>query len=111
MGWSLEASQRIIMNTQYNAGVQPRLEPVSSEMDETRPSRLTRDLETFQPIRISQPQVAPPRQIPPAPRKTFHFGPILLGLFAFSLAYFFLPFHTNILILGVDSGLERGDLG
>jgi len=80
-------------------------------MDETLPNRPTRELETFQRIHISQPQVSPPRQTPPVPRKTFHFWPILLGLFAFPLAYFFLPFHTNILILGVDSGLNRGDLG
>jgi LCP family protein required for cell wall assembly len=80
-------------------------------MEETLPSRSTRDLDTFQPIRISQPHVSPPRQNPPVSKSSFRFRPWFLGLFAFALAYFFLPFHTNILILGVDSGLERGDLG
>lgn len=85
---------------------------------ETRLQRPARTLETFQPIRISPPPSIPPTQEEPTQRKKPpRRGCSLWLLFALVfvsvgvLAYFFAPLRTNILILGVDAGLTRGDLG
>lgn len=76
------------------------------ELAETAPSRPSAALSAFQPIRIlknKQEQKIHKRQ----------FGCLwFFALFGFILVvYFFAPLRTNILILGVDGGLGRGDLG
>jgi len=92
-------------------------------------------LEAFQPIRIPpqapKQEARPPRQPPPHPPKkspppapkpqnkpkppgrsclwpVFGFVLLCIGLF---LGYLFAPVRTNVLVLGVDAGLDRGALG
>lgn len=60
-------------------------------------------LEAFQPIRISS---APKHE-----KKRPHLWPFFLFLCLVALVYLFAPLRTNILVLGVDAGLERGELG
>ncbi len=62
-------------------------------------------LDAFQPIRISSPSEKNKK----LPR--LRLWPLFVLLCVVALLYFFAPLRTNILILGVDAGLERGDLG
>ncbi len=69
-------------------------------LDKTQPSRPP-NLETFQPVRITRRGSDK--------RWRFHFWLVLLG--AILLVYFFVPFRTNILLLGTDDSPQRGALG
>lgn len=84
---------------------------IPDAMAETLPTHPDRGLEAFQPIHLPPPTVSPSPQKHLQPKGTSRLGVFTLGLLAFVLVYFFLPFHTNILILGVDGGLNRGELG
>jgi polyisoprenyl-teichoic acid--peptidoglycan teichoic acid transferase len=84
---------------------------IPDDMAETSPCHPDRGLEAFQPIYLPRPTVSPSPQKHHSPKGFFCLRIIGLSLLAFVLVYFFFPFHTNILFLGVDSGLQRGDLG
>ena len=72
----------------------------------TQPTRPEKGLDSFQPIRISLP--SPPQ----AEKRTTPSGWIIPAILLLAvLAYFFLPLRSNFLILGIDSGLGRGELG
>jgi len=81
------------------------------ELAETQPTHPERGLEFFQPIRISLPPLSPKPQTFPTAKRPFRPWVFILGFLGLVLAYFFLPIRTNLLILGVDGGLERGELG
>ena len=81
------------------------------EFTETQPTHPDRALESYQPIHLPRPTVPLSPQKHPPSQGSSRLPVIATGLLALVLVYFFLPFHTNILILGVDSGLNRGELG
>ena len=90
-----------------------QFDEVPGDLAETRPNHPDPSLEAYQPIRLSlTPEISPVQPGPPAQPvlPTGCLWPILASL-AVLLAYFFLPVRTNLLILGVDSGLARGELG
>lgn len=79
--------------------------PPPADLAETQPSRTAAPLDAFQPIRLPRTTQTAPS---PLPRKR----PFVLLLFLLPLlVYFFAPLPTRVLILGVDGGLQRGDLG
>jgi len=81
------------------------------EFAETQPTHPDRGLESYQPIHLPRPVVPILPQKHPPSKGSSRLWVIAPFFFALVLIYFFLPFHTNILILGVDSGLNRGELG
>jgi LCP family protein required for cell wall assembly len=83
------------MNEQTNS-------PDSSAI--TQPSRTNRGLDSYQPVKI-----APTEK--PVKRRLGCVWIVLVFLILPILVYFFAPFRTNFLILGIDSGLGRGELG
>ncbi len=91
------------------------MNPISENpggIGETQPTYPDRRLEAFQPIHLPHPKLPPPPQnLPPPAKSPFQLRFFFLALLTGLLAYFFLPLRTNLLILGVDSGLERGNLG
>jgi LCP family protein required for cell wall assembly len=62
-------------------------------------------LDAFQPIRIF-PQIKQDKKLP-----RLRLWPLFILFFFVVLFYFLAPLRENILILGVDAGLARGDLG
>lgn len=110
MGGSLEAARRGKMNAEKKP-VDP-----AAVTQPTRPS----SLDAFQRVRINPTPIEP--ITPPGPSKPTQslqsakksHGCLWLCLFVFvllPLAYFLAPFRTNFLVLGIDSGLGRGELG
>lgn len=76
-----------------------------SSLDETQPSRRTRpELDEFQPVAVVRPTTKSGHQ-----KRPHKWGCSLILLVLF--LYFLAPFRTNLLILGVDDSLERGELG
>jgi LCP family protein required for cell wall assembly len=70
----------------------------------TQPTRPDNGLDSFQPVRITR--------APKTANRRSCFPLALLGLLmAVLLGYLLWPARTNILILGIDGGLGRGDLG
>lgn len=78
---------------------------------ETQPTHPNRDLESFQPIHFLRSQTPPDTTNKPGKNHSRRFMWFLFLFLGVVLGYFFLPIRTNILILGVDSGLGRGELG
>jgi LCP family protein required for cell wall assembly len=81
------------------------------DLAETQPTHPDRGLEAFQPIHVPRPRRSPAPKPSHPSKPPISFRVFLLSFLGVVLAYFLLPFHTNILILGVDSGLNRGELG
>jgi polyisoprenyl-teichoic acid--peptidoglycan teichoic acid transferase len=81
------------------------------DLAETQPTHPDRGLESFQPIQLRRPIIPLPPQNRQPPKGHSRLWIFILSLLGVVLTYFFLPFHTNLLILGVDSGLNRGELG
>ncbi|PKN94238.1 MAG: hypothetical protein CVU44_07515 [Chloroflexi bacterium HGW-Chloroflexi-6] len=79
----------------------------SDQFAETTPSRAPASLGTFQAVRLSRNG----KQLPP--KRGWAGGCLsVIGLLLLIAAlYLFLPIRSNILVLGVDGGLGRGDLG
>jgi len=74
----------------------------TEDLAETQPTRPGQSVEEFQPVHIqrSPKDVAKKRKLP-----------LWIFLFMVPLIYFFAPFRTNFLVLGIDGGLSRGELG
>ena len=70
----------------------------------TQPTRPEKGLDSYQPIRILNTP-------PPATKKRFPAWLIPAMLVLALLVYFFAPIPTRFLILGIDGGLGRGELG
>ena len=69
----------------------------------TQPTRPERGLDSFQPVRI-------PSTAKPVRKRLGCLWLVVLALLP-PLVYFFAPVRTNFLVLGIDGGLGRGDLG
>lgn len=70
----------------------------------TRPMGHPRGMDSFQQIRITR--------VPKLAKNRWRFPQIIFGLCVLvTLMYFFAPVRTNVLILGIDGGLGRGELG
>ena len=70
----------------------------------TQPTNPGKRLDSFQPIHVN-PALQPVK-------KTLSMGWVILALLVLVfLLYFFAPIGTNFVILGIDGGLGRGDLG
>jgi len=78
----------------------PAKENEREDLAETRPVRPVPSLGSFQQIRI-----------PPRIGKNKRTLPLPIILVLIVILYFILPFRTNFLILGIDSGLGRGEFG
>lgn len=80
----------------------------------TQPTRPSSGLDTFQPVRV--PNAQPVQQAPQsAPKRRGGCcgcaGPLAVIFILIPLIYFLWPARTNFLVLGIDGGLGRGDLG
>ncbi|MEI7849464.1 MAG: LCP family protein [Chloroflexota bacterium] len=76
----------------------------------TQPTRPPAGLDSFQPVQVSARSVHSPQ--PKRKRLWFWSLFVLFGfIFFLILVYFFGPFRTNVLVLGIDGGLGRGELG
>lgn len=76
----------------------------------TQPTRPPVGMDFYQPVKVP----ARTAHLPQPKRKRLWFWSLfaLFGLLLFSfLLYFIAPFRTNLLVLGIDGGLGRGDLG
>lgn len=86
----------------------------------TKPTRPASGLDAFQPVRIggSAPNLTPQESpgTPEEPRKPTRkshgclWAFLVVPILGFGL-YFFAPLRTNFVVLGIDSGLGRGELG
>lgn len=92
----------------------------SDNMADTRPSRPVEGMDLFQSVRISGQDKRPfdnghaggriyrKRSLTASIMFVFLF---VCLTFVVGLAYFAIPFRTNFVVLGLDAGLGRGDLG